>query len=82
MRFEDGKYASGNMVCEVLAIMPGRYAKVKVLTLTLTLTLSVRGAYIMPCRYAKVKVLRRNGSSGILYVPWKRVSKNGVVVST
>ena len=80
VRFEDGKYASGNMVCEVLAIMPGRYAKVKVLTLTLTLTLSVRGAYIMPCRYAKVKVLRRNGSSGILYVPWKRVSKNGVVL--
>ena len=31
IQFEDGKYASGNMVCEVLKIVPEKYVKVKVL---------------------------------------------------
>ena len=52
VQFEDGKYASGNMVCELQKIVPKKYVK--------------------------VNVLRRNGKNGILYVPWKRVARNGV----
>ena len=34
VRFEDGKYASGNMVCEVMKIVPDCYVRVKVLRRT------------------------------------------------
>ena len=55
VQFADGKYASGNMVCEVLKLVPDKYVK--------------------------VKVLRRDRSTSFLYVPWKRVEKNGVALN-